>query len=143
MAEARKARCALAEMCEWKMQGEFEKMQRGANCNRAKSGHFSITCIASPYSRSRETVIALAGTLGKRQEHLQPGILRLKRVQFVLVVEGQPTHLDVLESQTYRSQGLHDMADLAMEGVHAEAARVGGVERIAAHGVVTSLKEET
>jgi hypothetical protein len=22
-------------------------MQRGANCNRAKSGHFSITCIAS------------------------------------------------------------------------------------------------
>src|ERR1700730_12732092 len=45
-----------------KMQGEFEKMQRGANCNRAKSCHFSITCIASPYSRSRETVIALAGT---------------------------------------------------------------------------------
>jgi hypothetical protein len=44
------------------MQGEFEKMRRGANCNRAKSGHFSITCIASPYSRSRETVIALAGT---------------------------------------------------------------------------------
>jgi hypothetical protein len=31
----------------WKMQGEFEKMQRGANCNQAKSGHFSITCIAS------------------------------------------------------------------------------------------------
>jgi hypothetical protein len=24
------------------MQREFEKMQRGANCNRAKSGHFSI-----------------------------------------------------------------------------------------------------
>src|ERR1700730_181276 len=46
----------------FEMQGEFEKMQRGANCNRAKSGHFSITCIASPYSRSRETVIALAGT---------------------------------------------------------------------------------
>jgi hypothetical protein len=40
-----------------KMQGEFEKMQRGANCNRAKSDHFSITCIASPYSRSRETVL--------------------------------------------------------------------------------------
>ena len=37
-----------------KMQGDFEKMQRGANCNRAKSAHFSITCIASPYSRSRE-----------------------------------------------------------------------------------------
>src|SRR5580704_16830702 len=67
------------------MQGEFEKMQRGANCNRARSGHFSITCIASPYSRSRETVIALAGTLGERQEHLQPGILRLKRLQLARV----------------------------------------------------------
>ena len=44
------------------MQGDFEKMQRGANCNRARSGHFSITCIANPYSTSRETVIALAGT---------------------------------------------------------------------------------
>ena len=30
-----------------KMQGDFEKMQRGANCNRAKSVHFSVTCIAS------------------------------------------------------------------------------------------------
>jgi hypothetical protein len=40
-----------------KMQGDFDKMQRGANCNRANSGHFSITCIASPYSRSRETVM--------------------------------------------------------------------------------------
>ena len=49
-------------ICFSKCRGEFEKMQRGANCNRAKSGHFSITCIASPYSRSRETVFALAGT---------------------------------------------------------------------------------
>src|SRR4029077_9687482 len=38
-----------------KMQGDFEKMQRGANCN------FSMACIAYPYLRSRETVIALAG----------------------------------------------------------------------------------
>ena len=45
-----------------KMQGDFGKMQRGANCSRAKSGHFSTSCMASPYSRSRETVIALAET---------------------------------------------------------------------------------
>jgi hypothetical protein len=42
------------------MQGDFEKMQRGTNCNQAKSGHFSITCIASPCSRSRETVHCLS-----------------------------------------------------------------------------------
>ena len=27
-----------------KMQGEFEKMQRDANCNRAKSVHFAMVC---------------------------------------------------------------------------------------------------
>jgi hypothetical protein len=32
------------------------------NCNRAKSCHFSMVCTVSPYSRSRETFIALAGT---------------------------------------------------------------------------------
>jgi hypothetical protein len=31
------------------------------NCNIAKSCHFSMVCMVSPYSRSRETVIALAG----------------------------------------------------------------------------------
>jgi len=56
-----------------KMQGEFEKMQRGANCNRAKSGHFSITCIASPYSRSRETVI---GARPRASQYGSPSLLR-------------------------------------------------------------------
>ena len=31
----------------FEMQGEFEKMRRGANCNRAKSGQFSITYVAA------------------------------------------------------------------------------------------------
>jgi hypothetical protein len=29
----------------WKMQGDFEKMQRGANCNRAKTGPSSMACM--------------------------------------------------------------------------------------------------
>jgi galactose-1-phosphate uridylyltransferase len=48
------------------MQGEFEKMQRDANC--VTEPEVSISqwfAQASPYSRSRETVIALAGTLRK------------------------------------------------------------------------------
>jgi hypothetical protein len=31
----------------FEMQGEFEKMRRGANCNQAKSGQFSITYVAA------------------------------------------------------------------------------------------------
>ena len=46
-----------------KMQGVFEKMQRGANCTRAQRGHFSITCIAFSLLEEQGGVIALAGTL--------------------------------------------------------------------------------
>ena len=45
-----------------KMQGVFEKMQRGANCTRAQRGHFSITCIAFSLLEEQGGVIALAGT---------------------------------------------------------------------------------
>src|SRR5580704_7343532 len=40
----------------------LEETRTLTDANRARSGHFSITCIASPDSRGRETVIALAGT---------------------------------------------------------------------------------
>jgi hypothetical protein len=41
--------------------GRFWENAARLNCNRAKSCHFSMVCTVSPYSRSRETVIALAG----------------------------------------------------------------------------------
>jgi hypothetical protein len=65
---------AIASKCRERLRkcGEAQIVQ-------AKSGHFSITCIASAYSRSRETVIALAGTFrgetGASSAILSDGIL--------------------------------------------------------------------
>jgi hypothetical protein len=48
----------------WKMQGEFEEMQRGANCNRAKSCHFSMACMGLSLLTEQGDIHCLAGTFG-------------------------------------------------------------------------------
>jgi hypothetical protein len=48
-----------------KMQGEFEKMQRGANRNRAKTGPFSMTCMGLSLLTEQGHNHCLAGTFRK------------------------------------------------------------------------------
>jgi hypothetical protein len=53
-----------------KLQGEFEKMQRGANCNRAKTGHSSMACIGFSLFTEQGDNHCLAGTFkGKRVQN--------------------------------------------------------------------------
>ena len=50
-----------------KMQGDFEKMQRGANCNRAKTGSSSMACMCFSLLTEQGDNHCLAGTFsGKR-----------------------------------------------------------------------------
>ena len=57
------------------MQGEFEEMQRGANCNRAKSGHFSMACMGLSLLTEQGDNHCLAGTFrGKRVQNRESHI---------------------------------------------------------------------
>ena len=50
-----------------KMQGEFEKMQRGANRNRAKTGPFSMTCMGLSLLTEQRHNHCLAGTFRENE----------------------------------------------------------------------------
>jgi hypothetical protein len=45
-----------------KMQGDFEKMQRGVDCNRSKSGPFSMACVGLSLLEEQGESYCLAGT---------------------------------------------------------------------------------
>ncbi len=58
-----------------KLQGEFEKMQRGANRNRAKTGPFSTTCMGLSLLTEQGDNHCLAGTFrGKRVQNRESQI---------------------------------------------------------------------
>jgi hypothetical protein len=58
-----------------KMQGDFEKMQRGANLNRAKTGPFSTTCMGLSLLTEQGDNHCLAGTFrGKRVQNRESQI---------------------------------------------------------------------
>ena len=53
-----------------KLQGEFEKMQRGANCNQAKTGPSSMACMGLSLLTEQGDNHCLAGTFrGKRVQN--------------------------------------------------------------------------
>ena len=57
------------------MQGEFEKMRRGANCNRAKTGSFSMACMGLSLLTEQGDNHCLAGTFrGKRVQNRESHI---------------------------------------------------------------------